>query len=355
MNEFLIPRYFIQILYWTLIAELVLICLLICVVFIVKFWGASRKAKNELIRKKIAKEIIRYMQGTDSLESVLMKSGGAKKTLLLKELETFNQRFAGEEWEFVKEKIAQEYLLPKARKKAASHKWLKRAFAARCFALAPLNEDKDYILKLFEDSNFQVKSLVVPAIMHLKMKEGVVKILENMSHDFGFFRYYDLDTLVSAKSPEIFDWIEEVCKSTPNKKLKLACLEVLSGKMQIIKNGFLMQDVQSSDEEIRLAALKVFARNPQKDSLDVLLSHADDPMPSIRKESYSGLAHFRTPQTLQVLENGLADPDWNVRLQAATSLKNMGKAGLSVLNKQDPEKEPHAYQAAHFILQLDWS
>jgi HEAT repeat protein len=231
---------------------------------------------------------------------------------------------------------------------------LKRAFAARCFALSPLNQDQEYILKLFDDSNFQVKSLVIPAIVHLKIKEGVVKILENMSQNAGYFRYYYLDTLVSAKSPEIYDWIEEIAQNNPNRKLQLACLDVLSGKMQTIQGSFLTRDVDSPYEEIRFAAIKVFARNPQKDSLEVLLSHVADTIEEIRKESYRGLEHFRSPRTLQVLEKGLSDSNWDVRTQAANSLKNMGRAGLDILNKQNPSIDPNAYEVAHFILQLDW-
>lgn len=354
MNEYLIPDYFIEILFWTLIAELILVVFLLISIVFVKFWNVFNKTKDELARRSIAKMIMKYMQGADSLGNVLILSGETRRGLLLKELETFNQRFSGEEWEFVKEKIAQKYLLPKARNRINRRNWLKRAFAARCFALAPLYEDKDYILKLFEDPNFQVKSLVIPAIIHLKMKDGLIKILENMSHDFGYFRYYYLDTLVSAKSQEIFDWIEELCESNPNKKLQLACLEVLSGKMQTVSGAFLLRDIQSEDEEIRLAALKVFARNPQKNSLEVLLEHIDDPNAEIRGEAYSGLAHFRSARTLEALEKGLSDNNWSVRLQAATSLKNMGQAGMNVLKKQSLDMDPTAYEAAHFILQLDW-
>lgn len=355
MNQpYAIPEYYLQILFWTLIAEVILIVILLFAIVFVKIWNGFKKQKDEFSRKKIAKGIMEYMQGKCPLENVLVQSGETKKRLLLKELEAFNQRFSGEDWDHVKEQIAQKYLLPLARKRIKNRKWIERAFAARCFALCPLNDDRQSILKLFEDSNFQVKSLVIPAIVHLKMKEGVVRILESMSQDFGYSRYYYLDTLVSSKSQEIFDWIEEILDGSPNRKLQLACLEVLSGKMQTIPGTFLLRDVYSEDEEIRLAALRVFARNPQKNSLEVLLSHADDPVAEIRKEAYDGLRHFSSPRTLQALEKGLSDPNWTVRIRAANSLKNMGRAGLDILNKQKPQSEKNAYEAAHFILQLDW-
>lgn len=353
-QSFLIPHYFIEILFWILVAELILIVFLLFTIIYVKIWNVNKEKQEEATRRKIAKGIMEYMKGKIPLEDVLSSSGDASKILLLKELETFNQRFSGEDWDNVKKQIAENYLLPLARKSIGSRKWLKRAFAARCFALSPLNKDKDYILKLFDDSNFQVESLIISAIIHLKIKEGVIKILESMSHNSGYFRYYYLDTLVSAKSQEIFDWIEEIAQSIPNRKLHLACLDVLSGKMQVIQGSFLTRDVNSPYEEIRLSAIKVLARNPQKDSLEVLLNHVDDPIVEIRIESYRGLEHFRSPQTLQALEKGLSDSNWGVRIQAANSLKNMGRAGLAILNKQNAESEPKAYEVAHYILQLDW-
>lgn len=349
-----IPPQFIKILYWTIIAELILIVVLLNVIVFVKAWNAYKKTREDTIRRKIAKEIIRYMQGAEMLEDVLVKSNITVKQLLLKELEIFNQRFSGEEWEYVKNKIAQKRLLPAARKIAGRRNWIKRAFSARCFALAPLMEDKDYILKLFEDTNFQVQSLVIPAIIQLNLKEGIIKIVENMSHDFGYFRYYYLDVLVNAKAPEVFKWIGELCESDPNKTLQLACLEVLAGKMQTISGSFLLRDIKSEDSEVRLAALKVYARNPQKESLEILLNHIGDPVAGVRKEAYKGLAHFRSPRTLEALEKGLSDQNWDVRIQAATSLKYMGQAGLNVLNVQNPDRDPIAYESAYFILQLDW-
>ena len=351
---YLIPGHFVKILFWILIAELILVVFLLFVIIFVKIWNDYTRKKDEIIRKTISKGIMDYMKGKSPLENVLTRSGESSKRLLLKELETFNQRFSGEDWDDVKEQIAQNFLLPAARKAIRSRKWLKRAFAARCFALSPLNADKDYILKLLDDPNFQVKSLVMPAVVYLKIKKGVVKILENMSQESGYYRYYYLDTLVSAKSQEIYDWIEEIAQDNPPRNLHLACLDVLSGKMQTIEAPFLFRDVESPYEEIRFAAIKVFARNPQKDSLEVLLRHVGDSHEEIRKESYKGLEHFRSSRTLQVLEKGLSDSHWNVRIQAANSLKNMGRAGLDILNKQNPSADFNAYEAAQFILQLDW-
>ena len=355
MNQsYVIPAHFIKILSWTLIAEIILIVILLFAIIFVKVWKGKQLKNQDLEKRRVVYGIMEYMKGKIPVENVLEYSKRMTKKLLVKELEIFNQRFIGEEWELAKFQIAEKYLLPFARRQYTSRKWLKRAYAARIFAIAPLYEDREAILKLFADSNFQVQSLVIPAIVQLKIKEGVVKILEYMSKGFGYARYFYLDTLVSAKAPEIFHWISSIAENSKDHNLHLACLEVLSGKMQHIPGTFVLRDVYSQNEEIRLAALKIFARNPQKDSLEILLQFTDDPVVEMRKESYAGLVHFRSPLTLQVLEKGLSDPDWNVRVQAATSLKNMGKAGLDILNKQSQALDSNAYEAAHFILQLDW-
>lgn len=350
----LIPENFVEILIYLLVFQLILVGTLILVMFIAALWIHRQENKRMKEKRTIAQAILDYMKGKIPLEEVLKKEKHSSKILLLQGLEEFNQRFNGEAWEKVRNQIADEYLLETARENVKNKDWVKRAFSAHCFSMHPLEEDKEAILSLMDDPVFLVRGNVISAILQLDIKEGIIKMLQHMNQEKGYGHYFYRDALLSGKSIKDLEWIEKIAETTADEVLHLACLEILSGKVININHPFLLRDLNSPNEKIRLAALKVFSRNPQKESLSVLLRFVNDPKEEIREEAYRGLEHFRSPQTLVALENGLRDPSWIARTRAAESLKNMGKLGKEILEKQDPNIDKNAYEVAHYILQLDW-
>lgn len=354
MTGSLLPPYFIQVLYYSILVEIFLTAILLISLVVIRVRNRFLEEKNYLIGRKISGKILEYMKGKGSLDDILTLNGKASRKLLLKEVELFNQRFSGVEWRTIKEEIVKKYLIDFARNLSKKKDWHSRAMASRICALSPTAEEKDMILQLLDDSVFLVRGQVAPAAIELRLKEGVLKILHQMSKEPGYPRYYYRDVLLNHESQEVFDWIEEIAETPDGRDLQLACLDVLSGKMQTIQGNFLLRDVQSEDDEIRLAAIKVYARNPQKKSLEILLSHVQDSNEKVRIEVFYGLEHFRQPKTLEILEKGLEDDSWEVRVQAANSLKNMGRLGIDVLKRQSLEKHRNAYEAANYILQLDW-
>lgn len=340
---------------YMIIAEVILVVVLLISLIVIREWNLYKAKRDYIEGRKIAGAILKYMKGKCSLEEVMPSCTRSQKLLLLKELDAFNQRFSGEEWNTVKENLIQKYLIQAAREKTSSRDWVKRAYAAQVLVLSPSIEDKEAFLKLVEDPVFLVRRLVVPAIVKLKIKEGLVKILEWMGKEKGYSHYFYRDMLLFAPMQEGYDWIEGLAGSSDNQKLQLACLEIYSGRMQALKSDFLNKSIQSENEDVRFAALKVYARNPQRESVEILLRFVNDPNESIRKEAMLGLEHFRSAQTLKALEIGLSDPAWLVRTQAAEALKKMGTLGLEILKKQNPDLNKNAFEAANFILQIEWA
>lgn len=349
-----IPAYFLQILIYFLLFEIGLVVLLLLVTILVRSWNRHVESRDYLLLRKIAQAILDFMKGKSTLDEVVFLNTHTSKKLLLKEMEIFNQRFSGKEWDRVKEDISRKYLLEFAKKNVKSRNWVNRSIAARCFALCPLDENRDEIISLMDDPVFLVRSFVIEAIVHLKFKEGIIKILEHMSRELGYAHYYYRDALIDAKDSQILEWIAEEMVNSDVRNFQLVCLEVLSGKMQHLPENFLLRDIKSSDAAIRLAAIRVYAHNPQKDSGSVLLSHTIDSNKEMRKEAMYGLSHFRSRETLVALEKGLSDCVWEVRLQAALSLRNMGNAGRQILEKQSPELDIRAFEAANFCLEIKW-
>lgn len=270
--------------------------------------------------------------------------------ILLGVLEAFNHRLSGGDWEKLKKEIVSGALLSRARRRAKSRFWRRRIFAARVFALAPFLEDEPLILSLVTDPIFLVRSTASLAAVLLESKKGIELTLQAMARqENGYAHYYYRDILLQA-SPGAFIHMAKIALESKDLSLHLACLEVFSGKTIPCPLPFLEEDLKSSNPQLLLASLKVLARNPILNTESIYQSALLHVNPLIRAEAASGLKAYRTPQTLALLEQTLKDTAWQVRLQAATSLREMGTEGEVILKRQDAKTDKKAQEVAQYAL-----
>ena len=330
---------------------IILIMLLLSLIFRRIFASIIKKRERNIIQL-IDQEIFNSFEQLPFNPRIpIFKSTPPKS--LFRILENFNRRYNIPNWIKIRNAISTLYLLPIARKKAYSYFWTNRNFSARCFNICPRQEDTKIILKLLDDPVFLVNSIAAIAAIKLEIKEGITKIVELMSRDTTQSQCLYRDIILQNSSDPIFLWIIELADNTKDLHIHLACLDLLSNKSIVIDHPFLRQDLESEHPHVRLAALKVFARNPQSDSQQILLSHLTDKDDDMRKQAASGLQLFPSSQVIEQLNITLSDPLWDVRFAAALSLKNMGIDGIEVLLKQT-ESTPLAFEAAQYAFQFDW-
>lgn len=332
------------------IIELIVLAALILLILSKRIWIHFHGKKVARDKEIISQIVIDCLENKTEANPENQLKKFAFKEVLLSQVEAFDRRFRGEQWDKLKSQISKLYLLPRAREWVTSMFWLKRNFAARCFALSSFPEDEKSIFLLLDDPVFLVRSMAAAAAVKLEMKEGIFKIIRQMSQAKGYPRIFYRDILLQSKSRQIFLWIKEMAEEEKDLIIHLACLDLLSGITMVMTLPILREDLQSKNKDVRYAALKVFAYNPQVDSSEVLLKYMEDPNEGIRAEAAFGLKHFSTPATVEKLTKALSDPSWRVRVQAARSLKNMGKS--DILNRQDPKINKDAYEAAHYVIQF---
>ncbi len=270
----------------------------------------------------------------------LFARSGWRKSLL-EVLESYNRRLKGDEWSQVREAAVEDLLLPRARRWARSLFWRRRNFAARTFALCPRAADEAPILNLMRDSHFLVRSVASLAAVRLEDRTGIELILRAMSAEPGYALYFYRDVLLQG-SRNVFVLVVELASQPA---LHLACLDLLAAQSWGIPIPFLKDDLVSPHPRTRHLALKILIRNPLPDSAPVFLQAASDPDPYVRATAMNGLLLFPSDETLVVLEKGLSDPIWDVRVEAGRTLKRRGEQGLAILARQTTEP---AHSAAHY-------
>lgn len=338
---------------YILMIEFCMMILLLIAIVLRRFIVIYKEKKEKIERQKLSKFLIESMKKNTLLDPNFDLSKFASTHTLLNALEHFNHSFKSENWQKLKQNIADRYLLSHAREMSTSSSWQKRHFAARCFVLFPLQLDKKIILSLLDDSVFLVHITAASAVMQLAIKDGIIKLIHQMSQEYGYAYYCHRDLLLQG-TKEVFKWIEELARNEQENAIHLVCLDLLSAKTLVIDPLILQKDITSSNPKIRLAALKVFSHNPQKNSLEVLLNYFVDPNEEVRAQAAHGLQYFASTDSLEKLNKALCDTSWEVRLQAAESLKKMGRLGIAILNQQDPNINKDAYEVANYALQFDW-
>lgn len=337
-----------KLVFYAFVVEISLILFFLILILVHRVYIYYKKKADERLKNKISEKIIHCLEHKESFTADLSTFGDYK--ILLSILETFEYRVSGESWKELKNNITYTYLLPIARKRATSSSWVKRNFAARCFTLTPLKADEEYLFKLIQDPIFLVRSVAAIALARMEDKRGILDIIQQMSLEKGYAHYFYRDLLLGC-SDKVFTWIKEVAEGEQNLAIHLACLELLSNKLMGTIPKYLRLDLDSEDANIRLAAVKIIARNPQKDSLDLLIKSLHESDPEIKKEAITGLQYFPSNETFKELENALKDSTWLVRLQAAQTLKKMGLRGIDILKNQNQNSDKNAYEAAQTILQ----
>lgn len=339
------------VLVFILMIEILIIFLFIISALIENTYLSYKKKREELQYKALSEFLMECLENKVLPSQVLLK-GVKNKDQLLTVLEAFNLRFQGGYWLVIKEDLSTNFLLPLARKRYASKSWVLRQYAARCFVLFPLLVDTSSILSLMKDQVFLVRGPASLAAIRLECQEGLLFMLKKIASEKDEYSKCFYKDLILQGSSQVFQYMEKVALQEPDKGIHLACLEILSAKVFPVDPELLQKDLISNDCEIRLAALKIYAKNPQKNSESVLLEAIESKELESRLNAAFGLSMFSSDRSLLALEKALHDICTSVRLQAAKSLKKIGPAGIVVLKQQDSREDQFTFEIANYVLKF---
>lgn len=331
--------------------EFFLLCLLIFFMFFINCFLKHKEKNNSLEKKHITQCVSGFIKHK-SVDPFYLSQEFTKPLSLLLVLEEFNSRFHGGDFLTIKEDLSERFLLPLARKKHKSYFWSQRHFSARCFALCPLAKDAGAVFFLIKDSVSLVHTTAAIAAVHLEDCKALLFMLKKIGRtEDAYCKCYYRDLFLRG-SYRVFQYIEEVSMEEKDTKVHIACLDILSAKIAPVNHELLQRDLLSSSSEIRNATLRVYARNPQKDSEKILLKAIESSEEEVRKEAAYGLGLFSSEASLIALKKTLEDLCLSVRLQAAESLKKIGDRGIAILNLQKNTGSCLASEIAAYVLEF---
>ncbi|MCC5832197.1 MAG: HEAT repeat domain-containing protein [Chlamydiales bacterium] len=291
------------------------------------------------------KEILKKRHLLNSIKS------GIPPNRLLRILETFEQRFEGEDWKAIKNYFCDKELLPLARKQYKSAFWMRKSRAARIFLLSFEDSDFNSIYQLLQDSDFFIRMLAVSVLSKAPTYQHIEILLSSMVKEVEPARFPYRHAILKMSSASL-KHVVGIYQKSEVEEMRLACLDILSRVYFLNFYPHLSKDYRSDNTQIRIFVVKTLGNLTSDQSIHDLITFLDDPAPKVRIEAIRALKRIRSEKSFEKLASLLNDPEGLVRIEAALALKSFGKKGRQFLEFQDWDFEPDAYHAARYALTL---
>ena len=228
---------------------------LILIGFFAFFWH-WRSRKKQVKRKKnqkiISKKIQEHNENISILNEAFFKKWPAEDLIsVLAGLQASHESTSQAQ----NEKLLENYLLPIARMKYASHSWIDRLQAVRIFALAAKNTDETYLLYLLKDKIPVIKYASAHILGKMASAKGVDQILALMNSSSRLLRHPFQDALRKGKEPVrkiLLKYLEE----EEDPKMRLNCIDLLKNHMDEKIFNLIQKDLNSDNKNLKIATIK---------------------------------------------------------------------------------------------------
>ncbi|MFN0065978.1 MAG: HEAT repeat domain-containing protein, partial [Chlamydiales bacterium] len=252
-------------------------------------------------------------------------------------------------WANIEKLFTKKFLLPWARKNAYKRAWIKRNRCIRIFLLHTEKPDRPLILEKLQDKDFFIRMIAVEAIGELRERDLIAILLKRMAQEPPSCRYIYRNVLLGISFADS-DEIKRVYQETNDEQLRLCCLDIFSYKFYGNIHNLLRKDLFSSNVEIRGKVIRILCNIASEEAVDDLMGQLQEEQPLFRTEAIKALGTIRNEKAFDKLIPMLHDQNYAVRLAAAQALLQYKQKGRQVLERQDWDLDPLAYEIARYVL-----
>lgn len=332
-----------------IVVEFSLVAIIILATYLLKFFYSLRARRRAKITADVDHFLTEKISKKRAFKSKDFLNKWKKIDILIPVINKFDKNVNSAAWHDLRLTLVHSVILPLARKAAMKKNWVMRFFAAEAFRLANEIDDEKYIVKLSKDSIPLVYLNALSAALKSKSKSALDVIITRMSDERGLTQSTYLQAFDNA-SATTRSMIEQHLQSTNEPYTRATCYKILLKYSAEKINWNIKSDIESSNLELRLAALRFLAHNEGKSSIPTLRHHLKDQQWEVRIAAIHCLGDLHAIEAISEIALCLRDPEWWVRINAGQALKNLGKEGIEVLKAQDPNVDKFAFETAQHVL-----
>jgi len=338
-----------NIIFKVLIFELLIMVICLLAIIFVKVFSKRKAVKKERLHNELSELFQHFLLGNQPVSSLKIPSHLTGFENLLETIEKFENRYDDPRWHEIKNHTVDLYLLPQAQAYAGSYSWYKKQLAARSYLLRPEKAPEKTLRKLLEDKNYLVRIPALFCVTKTHYKKLFHEMVQQMSRENKLSQFTYRDALIQADQ-EKFEWLESILASEDDPEIVEICLDVLSTRFNKNLLNLAPPFLTSKHRNCRIKALEAIGSIPDEKAIALLMNYLDDSDSKIRETAIAGLEKLYVNKAIPQISPLLNDSAWEVRLQAAKTLKHFGWEGMALLNAQKKETSPRAYEIAQFVL-----
>ncbi|MCP5469147.1 MAG: HEAT repeat domain-containing protein [Chlamydiales bacterium] len=337
--------------YYIIWALEILVALLLLVSLILGKIVYEIKQRRVRREEKLFKEILfALMTQQKTLQGFEWKKKLISRDVMLRILENYHANFQDKNWEKVETHLTEAYLLPWARANLLRRRWIHRNHVARIFLLHTEEKDRKNIEGLLEDKSYYVRMIAAEALGEIKVAASIPPLLKRMAREAPRARFIYRHVLLKMPLEEAKEILKVYEEAKEDEMLRLCCLDVLSYKYYGNIHATIRKDLSSPNTEIRLFVCRILGNLASPMTVEDLVVLLHDEESRVRESALKALGEIRSNESFSALLPLLQDPEFEVRLAAAKAIFSFGKKGRTILEQQDWDLNPDAYEVARYVL-----
>ncbi|MFI4955872.1 MAG: HEAT repeat domain-containing protein [Gammaproteobacteria bacterium] len=324
---------------------MVLIFLLVCIVYGIKFYGLMVAGTKGKLLKRIKKLITLHIHKNTPLTKSDLNILNKNIRVTLNAAEHFDEHHVNSPgWAQVRAEIIHKIFMPKIESMHRSIEVYDRYFAAKLLYYHMDEAHIPIVITLIKDPVL----LIAIEAMAIGFKYTSASIINASIDEFSHkrrIRQSMLADVASGNGDLVKKIIIERLESESEAFAKAFCYRLLlrmNATHHLPKD--LRDDIESDTLELTLAALNYAAHNAE--SCDLIPAYLNAPQWQVRAAAAKLIGITKNETCLDELEKLLGDPEWWVRVRAAESLRKLGQAGIAILKAQSADKDKFAYDVA---------
>ncbi len=331
--------------------EISLVILIIIITYSLKFLFYLNERHKKRLSEQIEFYLSTFLLTKQSFSEKDFLKQWKRLDLVLPIIYKIDQTNHDESWNAVRDAVVRNVLLPIARKKYDSYRWMNRLLSVQCFEIAMDDHDEEMVCNLLMDKIPLIHMHAVIAAVRHSTITMINIVISSMAEKRRLGQTVYLKVFEQA-APHTRDFIESRLNMETNPYTRATCFKILlefpmsQSELSIDTSA----DINSPNIELRLAAIRFTAYAHRENAIPLLIELLSNESWETRATCARLLGDLNSKSVIPELTKCMKDPVWWVRVNAANSLKNLGDEGLNVLHTQDPNVDLYAYETAMHVL-----
>lgn len=327
-----------------------LLCALIVLVILNRWFRLRRRAKVHPRRVALDASLRRWVAGTTPLTGVLVGLARLPVPLAVDTLVSWSARVPGARWRQLATALEQQWWVRLVRANSGSARWWKRLESARFLSVAAVPKDAARLVRLINDPHPAVHIAAVASLERIENTSLTLAALERLPRLPPTVQAYYAAMLQRSRPTVVQHLLKRLRRADDPALPRLA---EFAGRLAepALRERITALDAHP-DAEVRIQVARAVGSFPHRESVASLTRLISDDAWQVRAQAARSLGMIADASTVPLVRAALRDAVWWVRLRAALALMRFAAPGRNALLEAEVGGDPDARDMAKLVLGL---